>query len=623
MKKLSLLPKLALSSTLCLVFASSCSQKASAPQTSLGIQTPIVSGVSAITPAIVASTPYVNSGLWGLATPTTLAEIDCYAIAVSYAEGTNNSCHLFDGGLIDIDEMFGPVPAGDVLNGDITSGTSRNIQVIGFATADGSCPSDITALTKAQMANSSAPVILGSTVTDVTGDQMDVDVVISMSNPVAINDCAGEKYVWEEGAATPSQFNVENGYLTVTGSNLGSVHSAVIKDPAGNQTELSVESRNNNGLALKALSAFNIAMSTVYELLVSNAYGQQVFNISVGGNSGYNVVNVTADTTITNAQNQSLFLVTGSRTLTLPTAADAGAGFNIIIKSIGTGYDGTILVSTQNSETIDTTSNHLVLNSHLATINLTSDGSNWWMLSSNGTVQSIVGTIPTCDNVTCYSDSSLDYIYWAKHTATGKLMNRGYSGDLWRLPFIYTTGAGSGDKYLIDNNANSTNSSYSFTKYDVVGRYYDEVLFHNVSGNKWIGPSNPSSYSGGSARSIQSYFWDYTSGTGVNHANNTSGVAEDGFLNTFTFTTSFQPYYECHGRGGKMYSTTDGLTTLPEVGVTYWTADYAWYDGTGSVPYYKTVTYDGTSVTESDDSWSAGHEILCVWDDVVTSFALE
>ena len=622
MKKLSLLPSFALITTLAV---SSCSQKASAPQTSLGIQTPLISGSSAITPAVVASSPYVNSGLWGLATPTTLAEIDCYAIAVSYSEETNNSCHLLDGGAIDLDEMFGPVKAGELLNGDISSGKSRNIQVIGFATSDGECPSDVTKLTKTQMAQSSAPVILGSSITDVEGDEMDVDILISMDNPVAINDCAGELYSWEEGEVTPSNFSVDSGYLTVVGANLGSVHKATMKDASGNTTELSVESRNNNGLALKAFSALNLAMNSVYELIVSNAYGQTVFPISVGGSSGYNVVNIASDTTVSNTQSQSLFLVNGSHTVNLPAAADAGAGFNIIIKSIGTGFDGTVVVATSGGELVDSSSTHLILNSHLATINLTSDGTNWWMLSSNGTIET-TNSIPTCTSVTCYSDSAFESVTWARHSPSGKLIRR-YScsgcseSEPWRTLYISAdNGATYQERYLINNHVNTTNSSYTWTNNWDVAVKFDQKLFHNISGNSWAGPID---VNGGGTNSIESSFND--SNISTNHADNTTGTPEDGFLNTVisNFSSGFYPLWGCHNNGGRMLSTADGLASLPEVGVTYWSADYASYDGTLSDPYYKTLTYDGSTMTEGSSEWGQYYTIMCVWDDVTTAFGLE
>ncbi len=277
MKKLSLLFVIAL-------VISSCSrERSSAGRTTLGVRMPEVSSLHAITPAVSATTPYTNSGLWGLQTPVGLSELDCFGIAVSFPEETKNSCHLLSGGEIDIDEMFGSVGAGSLLQADITSGEARRIQVFGFATANGSCPQDITTLSKAQMSQASPPVILGETLVDVEGESMEVEILISMSNPIVVNDCAGEWFAWEEGAPTSTQFNLDSGYLTLTGSNLGSAHSAKIVDSSGVETQLFIESKNNNSLAMKALSALDLAGAAVYELFISNAFGQEIYSITVGG----------------------------------------------------------------------------------------------------------------------------------------------------------------------------------------------------------------------------------------------------------------------------------------------------------------------------------------------------
>ncbi len=273
----------------------SCSPKrSSGERTTLGVRMPEVSSLQAITPAVTASTPYINTGIWGLETPTNLSEIDCFGVAVTFPEETNNSCHLLDGGSIDLDEMFGTVGAGSLLQADITSGEARYIQVFGFATVDGTCPKEVTNLTKAQMSQSSPPVILGGTLIDVEGESMEVEVGISMNSPIVVNDCAGDWYAWEEGTPTSNAFNIENGYLTVVGDNLGSAHSAKVVDASGNITELYIESKNNNGIAMKALSALDLAVSSVYEIFISNAYGQAIFNITVGGTSAGGIPDIGA-----------------------------------------------------------------------------------------------------------------------------------------------------------------------------------------------------------------------------------------------------------------------------------------------------------------------------------------
>ena len=590
----------------------SCSENSSSgARTSLGIRTPEISSIEAITPAISATTPYVNSGLWGLTTPVSLSEIDCFGIAVSYPEDTGSSCHLLSGGAIDIDEMFGSVGSGELLQADISSGLNRNIQVIGFATSDGSCPKDISSLSKEQMANSSAPVILGEKLADVEGESMEVEIVISMTNPIAVNDCSGESYAWEEGSPKSNNFAIENGYLTVKGSNLGSVRSALLKDALGNETELSVESRNNEGLALKSKSVLNLAMNMVYDLLISNAYGQQIFNITVGGNSGYNIINVNSDYNISNTEGQGLFLVDGSLNVTLPIASEAGAGFNIIIKSIGTGFDGLVRIKSQNGEKIDGTYENLILRSHLATVNLTSDGSNWWMLSSNGEIVA-TDTINSCDNNTCYSDAAFDDENWAIHSPTNTLMNRDYSGDPWRVPWIWINGTTAVSKYLINNNVNSNNSLYSFTKVWSVASEYDSKVMGTIAGESY---GEPVDYSGG-AYQIQGTFTDYSTSTDYSNHDGSSAVL--GYLNTVgTVSENYNP--PCLRYGGRLISQSDSSLPVLSNGKTYWSAD----SSDNGANYYVTWNADtGIFDTIGESSMNSNY-FLCIWPDVVNNLGLE
>ena len=204
-------------------------------------------------------------------------------MAVAYPEETNNTCHLLSGEAFEIDEIFGAVEDGGLIQADITSGEMRRIMLFGFKTIDAKCPKDITTLSKVQMSRASSPLILGEILVDVEGDEMEVDIPVSIEGSIALNDCVGNTFSWEESKIGGSIFNVENGAITMEGVNLGSVSSAEIIDSQGLKTELFVESKNNNSLALKAFSALDLSLSDVYELFISNAYGQQVFNITVGG----------------------------------------------------------------------------------------------------------------------------------------------------------------------------------------------------------------------------------------------------------------------------------------------------------------------------------------------------
>jgi len=592
----------------------SCSENSSSgARTSLGIRTPQVSSIEAITPAVSATTPYVNSGLWGLTTPVSLSEIDCFGIAVSYPEDTGNSCHLLSGGAIDIDEMFGSVASGELLQADISSGLNRNIQVIGFATSDGSCPKDIRSLSKEQMANSSAPVVLGEKLADVEGETMEVEIVISMTNPIAVNDCSGENYTWEEGSPKSNNFSIENGYLTVSGSNLGSVRSATLRDRNGLETKLSVESRNNNGVALKALSALNLAMHSVYDLLISNAYGQEVFNISVGGSSGYKVKTISSNYSILSEDNQSLILVNNKSNVNLPSAASVGAGFNLVIKNIGSGDQDITMIEAQTGEYIDKDNSAMILASTLATINLTSDGVNWWMLSSNGTLK-YVKEFGSCSLSNCYSNTDAMDKGWAKITETGDIMNYGYDmdsgySDLWGT--IKNNGYDSFGKILIKPGNNS--SSYLITTNAWIADNYDQHIMGEVSGEHYGKmPQN-------SMASLSGSFYDQVSSTNLYEHDGTSDI--QGYLNGLDLSNVNNYAYDrlCAHTNGRMISQSD--TGIPPTGdgLTYWTADAS----LSGVNYYQTWDGDSGLFSGTGEPGTNSHYIMCIWPDIETSFGLE
>ncbi|MBC99251.1 MAG: hypothetical protein CME63_16025 [Halobacteriovoraceae bacterium] len=587
-----------------------CSNKTGkAPRTDLGIRVPIVSRVDSITAEIESSSAHTNSGLWGLVKPVSLSEIDCFAIGAYYPEGDKNSCKLLEGGEATVDELFGSVKGGEILRANIKSGKSRKIQVIGFATHDGSCPKDIAALTKVQMKNSSAPLILGETEVDVEGDEMEVEVSISMDNPIALNDCIGESFSWEESNPKSTGFSIHEGFLTVTGENLGSAREARVVDPSGNETKLAILSKNHHAMALKARSSLNLAMNTLYELFISNAYGEEVFNITVGGNAGYNIVNVTSDYSVSSSENQSLFLVNGKHTLVLPSVADAGAGFNIIIKSIGDGFDGVVRVQTATGEKIDVNYENLILRSKLATVNLTSDGSQWWMLSSNGTIDP-VETFYNCDNTTCYSGTYPENA-WAIHSTNGEIMHRYSSGDIWRVIFAENSTGVWQDKYLIDDYTNSTNSGYIFTKYWDVAKHYD-ALFMGTFAGKTFGV--PEHYLLDSVESLNNQFHD----EGINLSEHDGSSSIPGHLNSVSFTGS-HINSSCHRYGGRLISQSDsGLPALSN-GKTYWTADAS----NTAVNSYLTWDADTAVFSANGEDHSNGHYLLCIWDDIEAGFALE
>ncbi|NCN95708.1 MAG: hypothetical protein GW917_03205, partial [Bdellovibrionales bacterium] len=92
-----------------------------------------------------------------------------------------------------------------------------------------------------------------------------------------------------------------------------------------------------------------------------------------------------ADYTVTTADSNKVFLVSGASTLTLPAAATAGSGFAITVKR--TDVSNTVTIDGNSTETID--GNEVSeLKSQYATAQLISNGSAWFITYSTG----ILGT---------------------------------------------------------------------------------------------------------------------------------------------------------------------------------------------------------------------------------------
>lgn len=99
-----------------------------------------------------------------------------------------------------------------------------------------------------------------------------------------------------------------------------------------------------------------------------------------------------ADYTVTTADNNKVFLVSGTSTLTLPAAATAGSGFILTVKN--TDASNTVTIDGNSTETID--GNEVTeLKSQYATTQLISNGSAWFITYSTGTIGTGALSCPT------------------------------------------------------------------------------------------------------------------------------------------------------------------------------------------------------------------------------------
>jgi hypothetical protein len=129
--------------------------------------------------------------------------------------------------------------------------------------------------------------------------------------------------------------------------------------------------KDKHGDPLKSFSeAIDAAVSAAFDVIFLNS-----------------TVAKTADYTVTTADRGRLFLVSGSSTITLPKAADAGNGFAVAVKK--TDSANTVTVDGDGTETLDGSTTR-ELNDQNETIILVSDGTNWRVAGTAASLSSEV-----------------------------------------------------------------------------------------------------------------------------------------------------------------------------------------------------------------------------------------
>jgi hypothetical protein len=136
-----------------------------------------------------------NSGR--LAAFSNLNEIDCYAILVSYGGAGNCVESLGNEVISHVNMTHGSVPDGGVIEFGVDSGPARQFSVIGFTTSLGSCPR-FGSLSLTEQTLVSNPTLVGSTVADIEGDFVEVEIDISMTGAQDFVKCAEGPFAWEQ-----------------------------------------------------------------------------------------------------------------------------------------------------------------------------------------------------------------------------------------------------------------------------------------------------------------------------------------------------------------------------------------------------------------------------------------
>jgi hypothetical protein len=304
-------------------------------------------------------------------------------------------------------------------------------------------------------------------------------------------------------------------------------------------------------------------------------------SVTALGGGGYSVNSLTGDYTVSNTEDMTLFLASGYYKITLPTLTNADAGFNIIIKRTGSDI---VWVETDGSDLVDGLYYNIFLNSNLATVNITFDGTDWWMLSSIGTIDA-AGALVTCGSdggSNCYLNTSATNEGYALSDQNGELLKYGSS---WHK-------ASNSAHYLVNDQNSFTNYHYS-TNSNVASGFYNRgfvneggVIHGKASGGMNIGINSP-----------------YT--TYLPHA----GADDEGFWNTQAAGDTNFDTRPCYNEGAQMARRDDfagygGTLTVPASG-TYWTASVS-----------ASGTNDGYRITGgaiSSNSLNSYIDVYCVW----------
>lgn len=170
-------------------------------------------------PIISQSVSSQSAGNWGQPDPTTIAQVNCYAVAVSGPENsmqtytctdTSNNVVMRPGVIV------GAVQAGLDVIVDVPSGADRDIYLIGFVAASSSACSDFEVSGGPDHANLSHPHILAQTRRSLDPGTVQVELTASLSGAIKFNHC--DKFGAEPSGPPPPSLLISDAMTTEGGS---------------------------------------------------------------------------------------------------------------------------------------------------------------------------------------------------------------------------------------------------------------------------------------------------------------------------------------------------------------------------------------------------------------------
>lgn len=225
-----------------------------------------------------------STSLWGVQAPSAVGAADCFAVYATQPDLNNSTCTASTGeAVVSVNKFAGMVSAGSNIEIELTPGKSREIGVIAFKSASGTCQG---MMDGNLAANYSAPMIVGKATMDLASGTTEVSIPVTTTNAKTFESCSGEPLSsWPVRSCTPSiakMVSTGGGELLVEGTCLDSTTSLeILNSSTSEKTPLNILSKTGTFLKTKLSSSLTMGAGVVYKLVVSTASAQVVAPISL------------------------------------------------------------------------------------------------------------------------------------------------------------------------------------------------------------------------------------------------------------------------------------------------------------------------------------------------------
>lgn len=220
----------------------------------------------------------LSVGLWGLAAPTTIAEMDCYGILVAGSDLAPGVCSLSDSTQVLGNLLAGQFAAGSDGVIEVPAGKGRNLAVFGFVSNSGTCENQFGA--SFDPAKFSAPMIVGQVTADLSAGDVTVTVPVSMTAAKTIVSCSGNAYgdFPKTPTCTPTLASASylgQGQIQLTGTCLDqSTGISLVNVTDSLTTATSIISKTATQALVQMTTSLAVSRLKNYQILIATAQAQ-------------------------------------------------------------------------------------------------------------------------------------------------------------------------------------------------------------------------------------------------------------------------------------------------------------------------------------------------------------